>query len=534
MSGQKIMNKWINNIKAIIVVLVFCLIQSKLTAQNCGAPNSAPNINYEVVAGASSSDFFPICVNVKFHIVRQSNGTGGIPSTAIQTMVDNLNTAFNPQNIYLISTGFDFVNNSDLTYLQTDSEYNTLITQNVVNNAMNVYIIDGNDLGWAGRIDNIPGIKCVINSSSIFSPTLPHEIGHGFFLFHTHHSGGCGDFDGCQEEINGTNCSTCGDFVCDTPADPCVQGKIGTSCNYTGSGGFTPDVTNYMSYGGTCRNHFSAGQGAKMRISLKSHSVLLPITNSSCVSMTGSGSLCQSSPVTYTVSNAFPANSISWSIFPPGLATITTNGNSATLYPVNNANGAIALTATITTSTGILVARKDIFIGKPLSYAQEDIDSYGYLKLTKVILPVGTTATWSVNNVAVASSTKIIKCRTSGNTNYTWSVTGTNSCGTAVNSSNGILYPCGSSNRQAPEISIEILPNPSSDFVKLSVIGKEEFEDVESIIIISPFYGIISKLDTKNIDQNIDVSQHKEGIYYVVLKVKDKPNIISKSFLVHH
>jgi hypothetical protein len=87
------------------VAICLCGISSNLFAQNCGAPTNAPNISYEATSNAAVYDFYPICVNVVFHIVRNSNGTGGITAANTATMLNNLNTAFNPQNIFLINAG---------------------------------------------------------------------------------------------------------------------------------------------------------------------------------------------------------------------------------------------------------------------------------------------------------------------------------------------------------------------------------------------------------------------------------------------
>lgn len=67
--------------------------------------------------------------------------------------------------------------------------------------------------------------------------TSSHEIGHCLDLLHTHQGTQPGSA-GCAENINGSNCNTCGDEICDTPAD-------------NGNGvvnGYTPDLRNLMSY----------------------------------------------------------------------------------------------------------------------------------------------------------------------------------------------------------------------------------------------------------------------------------------------
>ncbi|GAB3492649.1 hypothetical protein GCM10027341_07000 [Spirosoma knui] len=98
---------------------------------------------------------------------------------------------------------------------------------------------------------------------------LPHEVGHYFNLMHTFDYGGTG-----KELVNGSNCSTAGDLVCDTPADPYDVNNPGTlnnGCQYIGTvrdaNGelYRPDMTNMMSYWhasgwGCSTDHLTTGQ----------------------------------------------------------------------------------------------------------------------------------------------------------------------------------------------------------------------------------------------------------------------------------
>ncbi len=51
------------------------------------------------------------------------------------------------------------------------------------------------------------------NSSAEDGATIAHEMGHYFGLLHTHETANG------TELVNGTNCGTAGDLLCDTPAD---------------------------------------------------------------------------------------------------------------------------------------------------------------------------------------------------------------------------------------------------------------------------------------------------------------------------
>ncbi len=119
---------------------------------------------------------------------------------------------------------------------------------------------------------------------------MAHEVGHNFSLFHTHGTG-------TQELVNQTNCSTAGDYLCDTPAEPYNNGNgisgyvFNGSCEYFGTFKdannqlFTPDTHNFMGYSvASCRIHFSPLQIQKINQTLVTSmsyliNTLVPLAN---------------------------------------------------------------------------------------------------------------------------------------------------------------------------------------------------------------------------------------------------------------
>jgi hypothetical protein len=103
-----------------------------------------------------------------------------------------------------------------------------------------------------------------VNYTGFNKATLLHEFGHSFSLPHTHQGG--------DELVDRTNCTTTGDYFCDTPADPNTIGRVDGNCNYTGNARdangdpYSPPVSNYMSYApGFCTNEFSEEQKEAIR-----------------------------------------------------------------------------------------------------------------------------------------------------------------------------------------------------------------------------------------------------------------------------
>ena len=101
------------------------------------------------------------------------------------------------------------------------------------------------------------GLVIASTSMTSTSGTLPHEVGHGFFLYHTFNGDGGNVY--CPVDIN---CLTDGDRVCDTP--PHKQSDCGTTNPCTSSGVWDNSRYNYMSY---CPlvNRFTQGQKDRIR-----------------------------------------------------------------------------------------------------------------------------------------------------------------------------------------------------------------------------------------------------------------------------
>ncbi|HKK12202.1 MAG TPA: hypothetical protein VJ945_05190 [Flavobacteriaceae bacterium] len=125
--------------KLLLIIFLNSCFLFKLGAQECGTPTNGVNQDFSYMTNSSTSEA-SICINVFFHIVRQSSGTGGFNSSNIDLIVEDLNEYYNPYSIYIHKQGTDFIDNS--TYFDlTDSEFNSLINQYSVSNSINFYLV---------------------------------------------------------------------------------------------------------------------------------------------------------------------------------------------------------------------------------------------------------------------------------------------------------------------------------------------------------------------------------------------------------
>lgn len=225
--------------------------------------------------GNVSNTSGPYFIRLYVHVIRRSDGTGGYTPEEVDQALEILDKDFNPHSIF-------FVRDCDIDYIDSNYYYNNHYTSMYSQNRH----IDGIDLylqpphpgqpGGRGRARGIPGDALYLFGSYedyplALSHVISHEMGHCLGLYHTHHPHEPFAI-GCDELVNQSNCSTCGDYVCDTPADPNMNYSANNDCEWTGSGfdanlqPYNPDEKNVMAYiDPGCMRYFTEGQGLRMR-----------------------------------------------------------------------------------------------------------------------------------------------------------------------------------------------------------------------------------------------------------------------------
>lgn len=216
----------------------------------------------------------PIRIPYQIHLIKASDGTSQISLQLVYKEIDTLNINFGSANIVFYECEPPEIILSDSLFYYDHSEESVLLSQHHTPNVVNLYIPDMitySGSGLAGYSYYPPSPDIVVMSASAFQMTnrgtMTHELGHYFGLMHTHESYPYGD-----ELVNGSNCATAGDRLCDTPADPILNYMIvDSSCVYTGTAtdangmAYAPDVHNFMSYSlGTCYTSFSPLQYSLM------------------------------------------------------------------------------------------------------------------------------------------------------------------------------------------------------------------------------------------------------------------------------
>ncbi|MFW6223206.1 MAG: hypothetical protein ACOC3T_06310, partial [Bacteroidota bacterium] len=247
----------------------------------CHTPAKSSNIDLNLSTLKSTTIEQNYILRIYVHVIRRSNGTGGQSVDDVETALSFLDSDFNPHGIY-----FSWDENID--YIDNDNYFDTpntsIFSVNNHTDGIDIYLFDddsepfglANGVGMssemlvAGSIWDVPRYGSLVRSH-----VISHEMGHVLFLWHTHHGtwfeAGV-DTNQCAELVDGSNSSTCGDYITDTPADPWLFDFNYTTCTWTeiltdANGDiYNPDETLIMSYAPPdCMRRFSEEQANRMR-----------------------------------------------------------------------------------------------------------------------------------------------------------------------------------------------------------------------------------------------------------------------------
>ncbi len=215
-------------------------------------------------------------IPIKAHVIRSSNGTGGLSTSNLNKALTDVNAIFKEAFMeFFLCDGINYIDESKYCHFKKGNEAD-LKQDYYTPGLINIYFVDDlkslsgeNICGYSNNIGRANDIIIMSNDCATNSSSLAHELGHFFSLLHTH---GPDNTKITSELVDGSNCDTDGDGICDTPADPKLSAQnINNFCEFTGTDTdanghtFTPDTGNLMSYSRkSCRNHFTPQQLARM------------------------------------------------------------------------------------------------------------------------------------------------------------------------------------------------------------------------------------------------------------------------------
>lgn len=459
--------------KIILFFVCFFLLFNSYSQNECGT--ITPNVDFleDINPSLRSGPWNNATVQVYIHIVRKNNGGGSdvISNNEALNGFFQMQNAYAPYNICFVLKGIGYINKTKF-YNYKDSDFNSLTGTNISSDAIDIYIVPNRSNTVLGRATGIPGRAFMIQRDYVNTGVFSHEMGHCLGLYHTHEA------SFCSEAINGSNCSTCGDLVCDTPADPGLgSSNVNTSCIYNGSGGYNPHTRNIMSYSRVaCLTDFTDGQ--KNRI-------LSIIPNSSLLS-------ARLSPSDITISNiTFPytlppfINVSSFNFIAKN--SILTSGN---VLIQNGANINLLAEYEITLTPGFDVSLGAEFCAK--------IDETCPPSINCIVAP-------NPDDLKDESEASVIIDE--------YNILNDN---VSLAENNSFIYN-----------SISVFPNPSNG--NFTLLLHPKFDYSNAMLSIYDEKGKI--IDSRNITNNnidIDISKQGSGIFYIQILTSDKKVITKK------
>ncbi|WP_436517507.1 T9SS type A sorting domain-containing protein [Ekhidna sp. To15] len=347
--------------KILFLISFVILFESK--SQECGTVVTQESLDFmeQFASTRSSADFTTLAatdvvIPIKFHTIVTTSGDGGLTETQLNGIITKLNNLYSSANIEFEHQGEVNVIVDDNNYDLNSANEGAVASGNDIQGVINVYFSGSLSSGASSlcgytrfppssdRVFTTYG--CTLNGT-----TLEHELGHYFTLFHTHGKTNTGTTD---ELVDGSNCLTAGDNVCDTPADPNLSGMVDGSCTYLGSAKdangdtYVPDPSNIMAYSvDACQDYFSPEQFDRVREGFENGRFYLKFTteNFSAKYTADNPSTCIGSQIAFD-GDAFGAVSYEWT-FEGGTPSSSSDEDPVITY---NESGIFSVSLTVTNS----------------------------------------------------------------------------------------------------------------------------------------------------------------------------------------
>jgi hypothetical protein len=180
-------------------------------------------------------------------------GTAGVGQQDIKNSINLANSYFKNAGIQFFIDTIQYINDYNYSFIAYNDLKKELLIKYAVSNMINLFLADSIKLGddYTYGFTYFPDVAdsnfIYLNKNYARGNYLTTMLGHYMGLLSTHETAGG------RELASENNCSSSGDFICDTYADPDLFNEVIDSCRYIGTmrdnNGryYVPSVANIMS-----------------------------------------------------------------------------------------------------------------------------------------------------------------------------------------------------------------------------------------------------------------------------------------------
>lgn len=384
------------------ILCLFTLLEYTSAQEQCGTfASQPPEWIFKPSTRAMSQATDGYIIRIFVHLIQNQSGQGA-KSNLVQECQQTLNRFYAHLRVQFEVIGYEILYKDEYYLSLPDDDGVSLSKINNHPNAIDIYVLPGiNNWDKNGNSFTIPSTLIVLKELGCYNTTLAHEMGHCLGLYHTHHGtiheGGLED-NQCAELVNGSNSSTCGDYIEDTPADP----KVWSNCFYSGNKNnlydangqsYHPDPTNIMAYSSEyCRDNFTPKQEQRMRDFIVNTPELMN-TVMNGFALSGYNYLDRSE--IFNVTNLPAQASVRWQINSSDFRVINMSTGSAQVLSCKY-NSSAQLKASVYYNDVLICELTRQIFSSPLTIQGDTYLSAREKRYTVNFIPYGGRLTWSV------------------------------------------------------------------------------------------------------------------------------------------